>query len=145
VCKAFAIAALTAAALLGAPHAAADPDQGGRFHTHWPRMLCQIDIDDSVWCQGAFPQAPVESCDSPICPDPPMRWDLVVVSANGEFHYGEGNIGVGDAPVLDVLQPGQTWRYHGWTMTATDTAVTITNDASGHGMTIDANGDVHRC
>jgi len=29
-------------------------------------------------------------------------------------------------------------------MAATDTAVTITNDANGRGVTIDANGDVHR-
>jgi len=144
VLKAFATTALTVAALLGAAHAAADPDRAGRFDTHSPRMLCQIGIDDSVWCQGAFPKAPIEPCESPICPDPPLRWDQAVVSATGEFHYADGNIGVGDAPVLDTLQPGQTWSYEGWTMAATDTAVTITNDANGRGVTIDANGDVHR-
>jgi hypothetical protein len=137
-----AAAALTVAAVLAATPANAEPDPAGRFDTRTPNMLCQLDRDGTLWCQGTFPDAPTAPCGSPLCPDPPLRWDQAVISPQGRFRYADGNIGVGDGPLLDTLGPGRTWHFRGWTMSAGDGAVTFTADATGHGMTIAADGQV---
>lgn len=134
-------AGLSCAAVVFAPHAAADFDNGGRFNVQVPHLLCQIGPDGAV-CQGLFPQAPVEPCSTPICPNPPMHSDQAVVTADGKFQYRDANIGVGDHPTLNTLAPGQTASVRGWQLSSTQAGVSLTSP-TGHGMSIDANGNVN--
>ena len=136
-----------------APTASADPTAGHstRVKITTPSLLCQIGSDDAdaalganVVCQGLFPHAPVVGCPTSPgekCPEI-MHWDQAVVTASGAFRYRDGNIGVGDNPVLDTLVPGQTYHIQGWTVPAGAAGITFTNDATGHGMTIAADGSV---
>jgi hypothetical protein len=139
--KKFALAGvgIGAALLLLAPHAVADFDNGGRFKTQVPPMLCEVGTDlfhngaIGAACQGGFPQAPVE-------PNSPMHQDQAAVNIDGQFTYRDANIAVGDHPTLNTLTPGQTVTIKGWTVSGTD-GVRITSPA-GHGMQINADGTV---
>ncbi|HTQ18380.1 hypothetical protein [Mycobacterium sp.] len=106
-----------ATALFLAPHAAADPPTqavqlGNNSYPH-----CAIQ-PDRVNCIGGsgWPQK------------------VAFVSASGQFRWSQGSSLSGGQPL--PLNPGQTYHWIGWTVTATNTDMTFTNDASGHGMTV---------
>ena len=134
-----------AAALAFAPLASADPTIGHYTNvvTQSPDMLCTIGSDDAtpgigpnVVCQvggNGFPGSPI---------DPPftVHYNQAVITAAGQFKYRGANISTtGDDFNPLTLTNGSTYRFQGWTMTPTTNGVTFTNDATSHGMTIDAN------
>jgi hypothetical protein len=126
------------AALALAPHAAADPTP----YVKLPSTICQADVD-RVACQGVFPDAPVDPCTSPKCPEV-MHMDQAVVDPAGLFTWRDANIGLPGAagPGWFVLDASQTYRVNGWTAQRDDgDNTTFTNDATGHGMTLEVLGD----
>ena len=108
-----------AAALFLVPYAVADPatqavQLGNNSYPH-----CAIQ-SDRVNCIGGsgWPQK------------------VAFVSASGQFRWSQGSSLSGGQPL--PLNPGQTYHWIGWTVTATNTDMTFTNDASGHGMTVNS-------
>lgn len=76
------------AALAPAPHAAADPTTP---YVKLAHVICEVDVS-SVACQGVFPEAPVDPCFAPKCPEV-IDMDQVVVDADGTFNWRDANIG----------------------------------------------------
>lgn len=127
------------AALVLAPHAAADP---ATPYVKLPSTICQADVGSTA-CQGVFPAAPVDFCFAPGCPKV-MHMDQAVVDADGTFTWRDANIGLPGAAGAGwfVLGAGQTYRVNGWTMQRNgNDGTTVTNDTTGHGMGLDILGD----
>jgi hypothetical protein len=107
-----------ATALMSTPHAGADPPSqavqlGDKSYPH-----CVIQTDRVVCLRGSgWPK------------------NIAFVTSPGEFKWGDGSSLSGGQPLS--LTPGQTSHWLGWTVTASSTDMTFTNDASGHGMTVD--------
>jgi hypothetical protein len=105
------------AALMLAPHAVADPSgqavQLGNIS--YPHCVIQA---DRVACIGG------------------SGWPKKVafVGSSGQFQWADGSSLGGDQPL--PLTPGQTYHWLGWTVAAASTDMTFTNDATGHGMTV---------
>jgi hypothetical protein len=112
-----------AGALILAPHAAADPaSQAVQLGNIWyPNCVIQT---DRVLCIGGsgWPQK------------------IAFVAASGEFKWTGGSSLGGGQP--QPLTPGQTYHWLGWTVAAGSTDMTFTNDATGHGMTVN-NGNAN--
>jgi hypothetical protein len=134
-----------AAALAFSPLAGADPTVGHYTNvvTQSPSMLCTIGSDDAtpgigpnVVCQVSGDGFPALPLDWAFATHP----NQAVVTAAGEFKYRGANIATtGDDFNPVTLTDGSTYHFEGWTTTPTTDGVTFTNDATGHGMTIDAN------
>jgi hypothetical protein len=127
------------AALVLAPHAAADP---ANPYVKLPSTICEADVG-SVACQGVFPAAPVDPCFTPKCPEV-IHMDQAVADADGTFKWRDANIGDPEiaGPGWFVLGTGQTYHVNGWTIQRNDNdGTTVTNDATGHGMAVDVLGD----
>ncbi len=114
------IACAAAAFTPGLPHAAADPPSQAVQLDDIGYPHCQI-LADRVLCLGGkgWPQK------------------VAFVAPSGEFKWGSGT-SLGGGQPLPVV-PGQTYHWFGWTVVASSTDMTFTNDATGHGMTV--NGD----
>ena len=108
------------AALMLAPHAAADP----------PSQAVQL---DSI----SYPHCVVQA-DRVLCLGG-QGWPtkIAFVASSGEFKWTSGTSLGGDQPL--ALVPGQTYHWLGWTVRATSTDMTFTNDATSHGMTVNGN------
>jgi hypothetical protein len=138
-----------AATLAFPPPAGADPTPGHFTNvvTQAPDMLCTIGSDDAdpafgpnVVCQvrqgKGFPGSPID-------PALDMYMHQAVITAAGQFSYRDANIGTGgDDFHPATLTNGSTYRLQGWTITPTTNGVTFTNEATSHGITIDANWGV---
>lgn len=109
------------AALLLAPHAAADPpSQAVQLDSiSYPNCAIQADRVNCIGGQG---------------------WPTKVafVASSGEFKWGSGTSLPGGETLL-ALVPGQTYHWLGWTVLASSTDMTFTNDTTGHGMTVNGN------
>lgn len=112
-----------AAALILAPHALADPQTQAVQLGNISYPHCAIQAD-RVLCIGGsgWPQK------------------VAFVASSGEFKWGGGSSLSGGQPL--PLTPGQTYHWLGWTVTASNTDMTFTNDATGHGMTVN-NGNAN--
>lgn len=108
------------AGLLLAPHAAADP----------PTQAVQLDSISYPYCAI---QADRVNCLGG------QGWPTKVafVASTGEFKWRSGSSLGGDQPF--ALVPGQTYHWLGWTVLASSSDMTFTNDATGHGMTVNGN------
>jgi hypothetical protein len=108
------------AALLLAPHAAADP----------PSQAVQL---DSI----SYPHCVIQA-DRVLCLGG-QGWPTKVafVASSGEFKWTSGSSLGGDQPL--ALVAGQTYHWLGWTVLASSTDMTFTNDATSHGMTVNGN------
>ena len=106
-----------AAALMLAPHAAADsPGQAVQLGNIW-YPNCVVNPDQVLCIRGSgWPRK------------------IALVSSSGQFQWTDGT-SLGSAQPLP-LTPGQTYHWVGWTVTASNTNMTFTNDATGHGMTV---------
>lgn len=106
-----------ASALFLAPPAVADPQTEAVQLGNNSYPYCAIQAD-RVNCLGGkgWPQK------------------VAFVSSSGEFKWHQGTSLNGGQP--QPLNPGQTYHFLGWTVTTTNTDMTFTNDASGHGMTV---------
>jgi hypothetical protein len=72
-----------------------------------------------------------------------MHMHQAVITAAGQFSYRDANISTGgDDFHPATLTNGSTYHLQGWTITPTTNGVTFTNDATSHGITIDANWGV---
>ncbi len=105
------------AAIVFAPHAVADPPSQAvqLAGISYPHCVIQ---PDRVLCIGG------------------QGWPSKVafVSSSGEFKWTAGSSLGGDQP--QALAAGQTYHWIGWTVATTNTDMTFTNDATGHGMTV---------
>jgi hypothetical protein len=112
-----------AAALILAPHALADPPTQAVQLGNISYPHCAIQAD-RVLCLGGsgWPQK------------------AVFLAASGEFRFSGGSSLSGGQPL--PLTPGQTYHWLGWTVTASNTDMTFTNDATRHGMTVN-NGNAN--
>jgi len=134
-----------AAALAFASPVGADPTAGHYTNVVIPSpdMLCTVGSDDdnpgvgpNVVCQvrqrNGFPGSPID-------PAYGMHLHQAVFTAAGQLSYRDANIATGgdDFDPL-TLTDGSTNHLQGWTVTQTVGGVTFANDATGHGMTIDA-------
>ena len=127
------------AALVLAPHVAADPTTP---YVKLPHVICEVEVDNAV-CEGVFPEAPVDPCFTPKCPEV-LHMDQAVVDADGAFTWRDANIGDPETagPGWFVLGAGQTYQVNGWTVQQNDDAnTTFTNDATAHGMALQVLGD----
>jgi hypothetical protein len=106
-----------AAALIMAPQAVADPPTQAVQLDNISYPHCAIQ-PDRVNCIGG------------------SGWPTKVafVAASGEFKWANGSSLSGGQPL--PLTPGQTYHWLGWTVAASSTDMTFTNDATGHGMTV---------
>jgi hypothetical protein len=148
-------AGIICAAITFALPASADPSPGHyvNVRTPTPAMRCMVGSDDSdglgpnVVCQTAgFPQAPMEPPPYPGWPGDPavLHQDQAIVTASGQFSWRNANLGLAPPGQPDVkLSEGQTYRFEGWTIVPTGEGITFTNDATGHGMAIDRDYNVH--
>jgi hypothetical protein len=126
------------AAFALAPPAGADPTP----YVKLPSTICQADVD-SVACQGIFPDAPVDPCIGPKCPEV-MHMDQAVIDPAGNFKWRDANIGLpgADREGWLIVGAGQTYRVNGWTAQRDDgDTTTFTNDATGHGMAMEVLAD----
>lgn len=157
--SAIAAVGIFCAAAVFAPQANADPSvgHGTTVFTQSPNMLCQIGSDDaddpgygpSVVCQSGgrlgFPQSPISDASGG---QPAMHLHQAVVTAAGSLSYRDANIPMGGDldengdPTFDTLSNDRTHHIQGWTAVPTTDGITFTNDATSHGMTMDAAGDV---
>ena len=126
------------AALGLAPHAGADPPTP---YVKLPHVICEVEVDNAV-CEGVFPQAPVDPCIAPKCPEV-LHMDQAVVDADGTLKWRDANIGDPETagPGWFVLGAGQTYHVNGWTVQRNDDGnSTCTNDATAHGMALEVLG-----
>jgi len=127
----------------------ADPTPGNfvNVKTPSPTMRCEIGSDDSggagpnVVCQTAgFPGAPIDPVPAPGWQGDPsvLHQDQAIITAAGRFSWRTANLGVAPPGQPDVaLVKGTTYHFKGWTIVPTADCITFTNDATGHGMSID--------
>jgi hypothetical protein len=119
--KYFLAPALVAAALIGAPVAAAD-----NYVTQSGRVLCAVTPDstiadegqDAVVCQGAFTQ-------------PGAKFE-VMTTGDGTIQWMDANLAV-DNPTT-TMEYGTTYHRGNWTIYPDATGTLFTNDLTGHGM-----------
>jgi hypothetical protein len=113
----------------------ANADSSAYVRTESGQTRCLITEDDSghgggpaVACEHGpgFPQAPVSKYG--------FHYDLAVVEASGAFRWDNGNIGGGAQQNDIVLNYGQTYHIHGWTITPSYEGTRFTNDRTDHGM-----------
>jgi hypothetical protein len=128
------------AALIAAPQAAA-ADPGQYVRTESGKVRCLVTADDQghgggpmVVCEASapgsigFPQAPNTTTAG-------LHWILAAVTGAGAFQWADGNIGGGGTPQNDVvLNYGQSYQMHGWTILPSSDGTTFTNNVTGHGM-----------
>ena len=138
-----------ASALAFAPLASADPTAGHFTNvlTQAPEMLCTIGSDDAepafgpnVVCQvrqgKGFPGSAID-------PASVMYLHQAVITAAGQFKYRDANIATGGDDFNPLtLTNASIYNLQGWTVTRDTDGVTFTNDATSHGMTIDADWGV---
>jgi hypothetical protein len=122
------------AALIAAPQAAA-AGSAQYVRTESGKVRCLVTANDqghgggpAVVCEpSGFAQAPMGSWGTPD--------DLAAIHANGTFNWNDGNIGGGGEPQNDVvLNYGQSYQMHGWTILPSSDGTTFTNNGTGHGM-----------
>jgi hypothetical protein len=121
--------ALVAAALIGAPVAAAD-----NYVTQSGRMLCAVTPDstiadagqDAVVCQGAFTQ--------------PGAKFQAMTTGDGTIQWTDANLAV-DNPTT-TMEYGTTYHRGNWTIYPDASGTRFTNDLTGHGMFVSID-DVH--
>ena len=147
-------AGIICAAWAFAPLSNADPTEGHfvNVQTASPSMRCEVGSDDrdgggpAVVCQTAgFPQAPMGQTPYPGWHGDPsvLHQDQAIVTASGQFSWRTANLGMAPPGQPDiVLVDGQTYDFQGWTIVPTGHGTTFTNDATGHGMTIDSGYNV---
>jgi hypothetical protein len=147
-------AGIICAALACAPLSKADPTLGHfvNVRTTSPPMRCEVGSDDrdgggpAVVCQAAgFPQAPMDQTPSPGWHGDPsvLHQDQAIVTASGQFSWRTANLGMAPPGQPDtVLVTGRTYDLQDWTIVPTGHGITFTNDATGHGMTIDSGFNV---
>lgn len=136
------------------PLASADPAAGHFVNVRAasPPMRCQVGSDHrdgggpAVVCQAAgFPQAPMDQAPSPGWHGDPsvLHKDQAVVTASGQFSWRTANLGLAPPGQPDiVVAVGHTYHFQGWTIVPTSNGTTFTDDATGHGMTIDSGYNV---
>jgi hypothetical protein len=61
------------------------------------------------------------------------RFHIASVSADGEFHWVDADLGALEGRVALEYQ---TYSAQGWTIAATSDGTTFTNDHTGHGMSV---------
>lgn len=150
---AWAVAATICAAGVFAPMSSADPTPGHfvNVKTPSPAMRCEVGSDDSdgagpnVVCQTAgFPQAPIDPAPAPGWQGDPsvLHQDQAIITASGQFSWRTANLGMAPPGQPDItLVEETTYHLEGWTIVPTGDGITFTNDATGHGMSI--NNDYH--
>jgi hypothetical protein len=149
-----AVIASICAAVVFAPLSSADPTLGHfvNVRTPSPSMRCEVASDDSdgmgpnVVCQTAgFPQAPIDPPPSPGWHGDPsvLHKDQAIITASGQFSWRTANLGLAPPGQPDViLVEGTTYQFQGWTIVPVGDGTTFTNDATGHGMSIDSHYNV---
>lgn len=72
-----------------------------------------------------------------------LHKDQAVVTASGQFSWRTANLGLAPPGQPDiVVAVGHTYHFQGWTIVPTSNGTTFTDDATGHGMTIDSGYNV---
>jgi hypothetical protein len=144
------VTATICAAVVFASMSNADPAPGNFVNvtTPSPSMRCgsaQMTAAEPV--PTLFARRPV--CQAPTDPVPGPGWhadpsvlqkDQAIITASGQFSWRKANLGlVRLGQPHTILVEGTTYHFEGWTIVPTGDGTTFTNDATGHGMSIDHN------